>query len=217
MKGRAIVYSDAELGWLKDNRELPISEYAARFNGAFGRDVSAANLHALRKRKGWKTGRTGRFAKGHAPSNKGVPCAPGVGGRHPNAQRTQFKPGGRTGRAAQNYQPVGAERLSKEGYVERKVHDGLPMQSRWKQVHRIEWERFNGPIPDGCCLKSIDGDRANTDPANWQLVSRSLLPALNGGRHKRRPSYDSAEPELRPTLLAMAKVEDRARKLRRPA
>ncbi|HVK42698.1 MAG TPA: HNH endonuclease signature motif containing protein [Phenylobacterium sp.] len=216
MKGHRIPYSADEMAWLEANRTLPISEYAAGFNQTFSRDVAAANLHALRKRKGWKTGRTGKFAKGQEPANKGVPCAPGVGGRHPNAQRTQFKKGhGRSGVALKLYQPIGTERLSKEGYIQRKIHDGLPLQSRWRGVHMIRWEAINGPIPKGQCLKALDGDRTNTDPANWRLVSRSLLPALNGGRHKKRPSYDGAAPELKPTLLVLAEVEDRSRKLRR--
>jgi hypothetical protein len=215
MKGHRIPYSAQEMAWLEANRTLPISEYAEGFNHAFSRDVAAANLHALRKRKGWKTGRTGRFEKGQEPINKGVRCAPGAGGRHPNAIKTQFQPGGRTGKAALNYKPVGTERVSRDGYLERKVHDGLPMQSRWRLVHLIEWEKVNGPIPRGFCLKAADGDRTNVDPSNWSLIERALLPALNGGRHKRRLPYDGAAPELKPTLLAIAKVEHRARKLRR--
>ena len=113
------------------------------------------------------------------------------------------------------YKPIGTERMSKEGYRERKVHDGMPLQSRWRAVHLIEWEAVNGPIPDGHCLKCVDGDRTNTAHTNWELVSRALLPALNGGRHKRRLAYDEAAAELKPALLTMAKVEHRVRELRR--
>ncbi len=215
MKGVWIKYSEAELTWLEANRELPIREYTVAFNAAFGREVAAENLHALRKRKGWKTGRTGKFAKGQEPVNKGATCAPGTGGRHPNARRTQFQPGERRGVAVKLYKPIGTERMSKEGYRERKVHDGMPLQSRWRAVHLIEWEAVNGPIPDGHCLKCVDGDRTNTAHTNWELVSRALLPALNGGRHKRRLAYDEAAAELKPALLTMAKVEHRVRELRR--
>ena len=216
MKGRWIIYSDDEMVWLAANRTLPISDYHAAFSEAFGRDdVTAQNLHALRKRKGWKTGRTGCFVAGHEPANKGKPCPPGVGGRHPNARRTQFKAGGRTGRAQANYKPIGTERVTEDGYRERKIHDGMPMQSRWRLVHLIEWEAVHGPIPAGYCLKCKDVDRSNTDPSNWTMVPRALLPRLNGGRFKTHLAHDEAAPELRPALIAIAKVDHAARQLRK--
>lgn len=207
MKGHPITYSAAELAWLQANRLMIISDYHRAFIAEFGRlDVEATHLHALRKRKGWSTGRTGCFSRGAAPHNKGVPCPPGKGGRHPNAVKTQFPKGGRTGKAALNYKPIGTERISVDGYRERKVHDGMPMQSRWQLVHKLNWEAINGPVPAGMALKCI-GDRLNTEPSNWQLVSRSLLPRLNGGRHKRRIAYDAAPADLKPTLMAVAKLE----------
>lgn len=215
MKGHPISYSPDEMAWLEANRLLPISDYHRAFSEAFGRDVSAGNLHALRKRKGWKTGRSGHFAKGSEPHNAGRPCAPGTGGRHPNAVRTQFRKGERRGVAVRLYKPIGTERLCKDGYLERKVHDGMPLQSRWRAVHLIEWERINGPVPKGFCLKALDGDRTNTDVANWTLIPRALLPRLNGGRAKTHLAYDDAAPEVRPALIAIAQVEHRARTLRR--
>jgi len=115
VKGRWIVYSDEEMAWLEGNRLMVISDYHAAFCGTFGRDdVTLSNLHSLRKRKGWRTGRTGCFAKGQTPHNKGVPCAPGKGGRHPNARRTQFK----KGQTPHNTNYLGHERISTDGYVE---------------------------------------------------------------------------------------------------
>lgn len=216
MKGRWIEYSAAELTWLSENRTLPTTEYAAAFNAKFGRDIDPRNLHALRKRKGWKTGRTGKFEKGQAPVNKGVPCAPGTGAHHPNAVATRFKKGhGRSGVAVKLYKPVGTERISKDGYPERKVNDDLPLQGRWRAIHLINWEAVNGPIPKGYCLKSRDGSKTNTDPDNWLLIERALLPALNGGRHKRRLAFNDAHPEVRPALVTLAQVEHKAREMRR--
>lgn len=209
MKGRAIPYSSAEMAWLHANRLLPISDYHAGFVAAFERaDVSAVNLHSLRKRMGWKTGRTGQFVKGQEANNKGKTCAPGTGGRHPNAQRTQFRKGERRGVATKLYKPVGTERMGKSGYLERKVNDGLPLQRRWRAVHLINWEAINGPVPAGHCLKCLDGDRLNTAPANWLLIPRALLPRLAGGnRYKPVLAYDDAAPEVRPALLAAAKLK----------
>lgn len=215
MRGRPITYSTEEMAWLEDNRLMVISEYHAAFVDRFGRDdVSAKNLHALRKRKGWKTGRKGFFVKGQAPHNKGKRCAPGTGGRHPNARKTQFKRGSMNGRAKEVYKPIGTERVSKDGYLERKIHDGMPLQSRWRAVHLIRWEEANGPLPDGHCLKCLDADKSNTDPANWEAIPRALLPRLSGGRWYQ--PYDTFEPELRPAVLATAKLAHAVRKAKEP-
>lgn len=206
MKGRDIPYSADELAWLEANRFMVISEYHSAFRAVFGRDdVSASNLHSLRKRKGWKTGRTGCFPKGNEPHNKGVPCQPGEGGRHPNARKHQFK----KGQLPHNTNYLGHERVSKDGYVEISVDETNPhtgFERRYVLKHRWLWEQKHGPIPKGMALK-CKGDRTNTDPDNWQLVPRSLLPRLNGGRHKRRIPYDAAPADLKPTLMAVAKLE----------
>ena len=70
-------------------------------------------------------------------------------GNNIGSAQTQFKKGERTGRAAELYKPIGSERLHVSGYLERKIHDGLPMQSRWRFVHLLNWEAENGPVPEG--------------------------------------------------------------------
>lgn len=212
MKGRAIPYSGEELAWLEERREWPRAALYSAFVMLFDRpDVSQPTLSALCKRKGWTTGRSGQFAKGQAPANKGKTCPEGVGGRHPNSRKTQFVKGERRGVAVRLYQPIGTERLSKEGYRERKIHDGLPLQSRWRAIHLIEWEAINGPLPAGHCLKCLTDDKTNTHPSNWEAIPRALLPRLNGGRHKTTLSFADAAPEVRPAILAIAKVEHAAR------
>ncbi|MFD2855379.1 HNH endonuclease [Seohaeicola zhoushanensis] len=86
----------------------------------------------------------------------------------------------------------------------------MPLQARWRAVHLIHWEERNGPLPKGYALKCLDGDKLNTDPANWEAI-RALLPRLNGrfGRN-----YDTAPAELKPTIMTITKLEHRARELR---
>lgn len=213
MKGRPIPYSADELAWLKKNRTLVIGDYAAQFNARFGRNVAAVNLHSLRKRMGWRTGRTGQIQKGQEPPNKGKTCTPGTGGRHPNAQRTQFK----KGNAPHNTKFEGHERISRDGYVEISVNETNPhtgFERRHVLKHRWLWEQQHGPVPPGMALK-CKGDRLNTDPSNWELVPRALLPRLAGGRRKQHVAYDDASPELKPAILAVAKLEHEVREKRR--
>jgi hypothetical protein len=169
MKGHPIRYSAEEMAWLEANRLMVISDYGRAFRERFGRaDVSDVNLHSLRKRKGWKTGRTGCFENGAAPHNKGKPFP--TAAQHPNCRKTHFTKGERRGVAVRLYKPVGTERVSKDGYRERKINDGMPLQSRWRAVHLIEWEAKNGPLPKGYALKCLDGNRGNADPANWEAI-----------------------------------------------
>ena len=216
MKGRDIPYSAVEMVWLEANRLMVISDYHRSFCTKFGRnDVTAIHLHSLRKRKGWKTGRTGCFVKGAVPHNKGVPCAPGKGGRHPNARRTQFK----KGHLPHNTHYLGHERVSKDGYVEISVDERNPhtgFERRYVLKHLWLWEKANGPVPDGHALKCLDGDRTNCDPSNWEAIPRAILPHLNG-RHG--TAYDPASPEVKPLVLTLAKLKHAARqaKQNRPA
>lgn len=92
--GRRRLYSAVEIEWLRANAILPLAEYHREFYERFRRsDVTPRQILSLRKNEGWLTGRTGRFVKGQVSHNKGKRCAPGTGGRHPNAVRTQFKKG----------------------------------------------------------------------------------------------------------------------------
>jgi hypothetical protein len=208
MIGRRIIYSGAEMAWLEANKAMVISDYRDAFVAEFRRDdVSLINLHSLRKRKGWKTGRTGHFAKGQSPMNKGKKCAPGTGGRHPNAQATQFKKGQRSGVAVKLWKPIGTERVTVDGYIERKVNNDMPIQARWKQVHRINWELVNGPIHEGFVLKCLDGNHGNTEADNWEAVHRGVLARLNGGRFRKTLPYDAAPEELKPLVMASAKLK----------
>ena len=202
MKGRQIAYNADELAFCEARKAMPRRALHAAFVDAFGRgDVSVENFKAMCTRKGWKTGRTGCFPKGNDPFNKGKP--------HPARGRssaTQFK----KGTVPPNRRDLGDERVGKDGYVEISVPLVNPYTGhsrRFMPKHRYQWELVNGPLPKGKALKCLDGDRTNCDANNWEEIPRALLPRLNGGRHKTRMAYDSAPSELKPTLLAVARIE----------
>ena len=204
MKGAIIPYSEAELAWLKARAEMKRCALHAAFCATFSRDdVGFENLRALMKRKGWHTGRSGRFETGQHSWNKGkrIPVSDAF-------KATMFKKGHRPHN--QNY--IGHERISHEGYVEVSVAERNPYSNadrRYVTKHRLLWEKMNGPVPDGHCLKCLDSDKTNTDPANWLAIPRALLPRLNGRWTNLR--YDEAEPELKPYILAAAKLQHAAR------
>lgn len=203
MKGRSITYSDAELVWIKTNsaRQRPDAhqEFCQRFDRS---DVSLSNYASLCKRNGWLTGRTGQFVAGMTPANKGKTMP-----FHPNNARTRFK----RGNLPHNTKHLGHERVSKDGYVEISIDETNPHTGfgrRYVLKHRHLWEKQNGPVPVGHALKCLDGDKKNCEPENWTLIPRAILPRLSGrfGR-----GYETAAPELKPAIMAIAKLEHKAR------
>jgi len=135
-----------------------------------------ASPAACRLRRGDHVGARFRFQKGHVPANKGL-RRPGWGpGR---MKETQFKTGVRQGVAVRLYKPIGTERLSKDGYLERKVNDGLPLQARWRAVHLLLWEAAHGRVPRGHAIAFKNGDKRDVRLDNLECISRRALMARN--------------------------------------
>jgi hypothetical protein len=209
MKRRVIPYSETELWWIEGHKEMPRREAWELFCSTFCRsDVSLQNFKALCKRKGWFTGRTGRFEPGLTPANKGKKMP-----FNPNSARTQFKKGNRP----HTTKFLGHERVSRDGYIEVSVAETNPhtgFERRYVLKHRWLWEKANGPVPEGHALKCLDGNRTNTDPKNWIAVPRALLPRLAGRKDRGQIGFDAAEPEVKPLILATAKLAHKAKSTR---
>jgi len=198
-KGVSISYSDSELEWLENNRKLVISEYQEQFNRIFGRDISKTNLFALKKRKGWKTGRSGQFKKGNIPH-------PDAGAK--SANKTSFK----KGLIPVNKVPLYSERINTEGYIEIKVPEENPhtgSKERFKLKHRWVWEQANGAIPKSHILLFVDGDKSNCDLSNLDLVHRGVGAIIN------KMGYGSAPVGVRRTMIAIGRVRHKMVQLSR--
>lgn len=196
--GRAIPYTTEELAWIEANCASPRRDAHAAFCKKFGRaDVSLQNYVGLCKRNGWLTGRTGHYLPGTAPANKGKKMP-----YNANTARTQFK----KGQLPHNTKFAGHERLHEDGYVYISINETNPhtgYERRYVLKHKHLWEQEHGPVPDGMVLKCLDGNKENSDPSNWELIPRGALPFLNGWRG---PDYGSADPEVRPVILTLAKL-----------
>ena len=205
--GRWIEYIPEELAWIEARKDWTRRQLHAGFCARFDRkDVSLNNFKSLCKRKGWLTGRTGCFVPGQLSHNKGK-----KGQYAPGCEVSWFKKGQRP----INKFDVGYESTDGDGYVsicidQQNPYTGAP--TRMYHKHRWLWEMTNGPVPDGYRLKCLDGDRANTDPSNWEAIPMALGPRLNGAYGM---GYDKAEAELKPTIMAIAKLEHCARTIRK--
>lgn len=144
-----------------------------------------ASPHACRLRRGDNIGKAHRFQPGHVPANKGLRRP---GWHAGNMRSTQFKKGSLNGRARQLYVPIGTERLSKDGYLERKFTDERHGPYRWKAVHVLLWIEHHGPVPPGYAIGLIDGNKKNVVIENLVLLSRADL--------MRRNSWHNYPPEI---------------------
>lgn len=132
-----------------------------------------------------------RFKPGHVTWNKGTK---GISGVHPNTVRTQFKKGSMSGAAQHNYVPIGSYRISKDGYLEQKLTDdpALAPTRRWTGVHRLVWERANGPIPRGHVVCFLPGRRT----AELEKITLDALELVSRAELARRNHPRSRSPEL---------------------
>lgn len=90
-----------------------------------------------------------------------------------------FKPGTRQGRAAQLWQPIGSDRRSKEGYLQRKISDTGCTRRDFVPVHHLVWRMHGRSIPPGHALVFRDGDKTNIDINNLELLTRADLMRRN--------------------------------------
>ena len=134
--------------------------------------------------------------------NKGRDSRETGTGHHPNSRRTQFKADGSMRGAAQaNYKPIGSERISKDGYLERKVTDdpNVVRARRWVGVHRLVWEAANGPIPAGHVVGFKPGQHT-TDAA---LITTDRLECISRVENMRRNSYHTNYPPEVASLIQL--------------
>lgn len=148
-------------------------------------------LNSGRKIKpGERRGKATEFRSGHEPWNKGLHVC--VGG---NSIKTQFK----KGRKPQTWVKIGSERITKGGFIQRKVTDtGYPPKD-WQSLHRLIWQEHNGPIPKGQVITFQDGDKRNFDPGNLVCISQA--------DNMRRNSVHKLPEALVEVVMAKARLQ----------
>jgi len=86
----------------------------------------------------------------------------------------------RSGVALARYLPVGSERVTKDGYIQRKVSDEPTFYKRWRFVHVLTWEAAHGPVPKGHVVSFKNGDVTDCRRVeNLELLHRRELMQRN--------------------------------------
>ncbi len=86
----------------------------------------------------------------------------------PNSDKTKYKPG---------HQGIGGRAFENNTIRIRKRHKNNRLMIRtgvneWKYLHIYNWEKINGPVPEGWLLEFIDGNPMNCELSNLRLISR---------------------------------------------
>lgn len=164
------IYTEEQLAYIRHLckiDKITNKEITEKFNKKFSTNKSEKAIKAIRQKYGIYIENPEKcyFPKGHVPWNKGLKGID-IGGKE-----TQFKKGD----MPPNYQPVGTERITVDGYIEVKVAD----PNVWEGKHRVIWKKHHGSIPEGYVVIFGDGDKRNFDIDNLILVSRKQLLTLN--------------------------------------
>lgn len=124
-------------------------------------------------------GRRSQFKKGQASWNKGTHFV--AGGR---SAETRFK----KGQKSHTCNPIGHERISKDGYLERKITDTGVTRVDYQFVHRLIWLEAGNSIPPGHIVIFKDGNKSNLVISNLECISQQ--------ENMRRNSYHQYGPEV---------------------
>lgn len=114
-----------------------------------------------------------QWQPGMVPHNKGVPFNAGGG-----SIDTRF----RAGNLPVNIQPIGYERWSKDGYLERKVRHTHPKKKNFEFVHRLLWLESGREIPPGHIVIFRDRNPQHLTLDNLECISRQELMRRNSFR-----------------------------------
>ncbi len=151
-----------------------------------------ASPHACRLRKGDQVGRKTQFKQGHQTWNKGISY--NAGGR---SAETQFQ----SGHKPHTWRPIGTERVTQDGYLERKVTDTGCTRNDYQAVHRLIWIERHGDIPPGhvVVFKDTLPKHKNITVERLELISRAEL--------ARRNTIHRYPPELKAAIRLVKKLE----------
>jgi len=142
------------------------SDVAQLVNERFGDGTCTVDqIRAYKKNNRLPSGYDAKFKKGQPSAFKGT--------RRPTRGRqgeTQFK----KGHIPANHVPVGT--ISKgSGYWKEKIAE----PDVWRMCHHLEWEKYHGPIPEGCNITFLDGNRDHYNIENLKCISKRVNAEVN--------------------------------------
>lgn len=195
----AKLFNEEQERFIRDNLVgVGNADLANMINKLYCLEITRNQIKSYKKNHKLSSGLTGRFEQGHVPANKGKHQA--ITG---NMGKTMFKHGHRP----HNYDPIGTEKIKTDGYVWIKISNTGQFHKRWKQKHRLIWEKENGPIPKDHRILFADGNNRNFDLNNLVLVTQSEMARLNQG------GYIYPDADMTKTMLNVVKIRNKILKI----
>lgn len=162
-----------------------------RLNTALTRE----QVKGFKARHRLDSGLTGRFSKGHVPTNKGKKMEDYLSSEQiKKVKRTCFK----KSHVPKNHLPVGSEILYSDGYTWVKIAE----PKSWKAKHRLLYENYHGKKTVlGKVVIFLDGNTNNFSIDNLALVSKNENKILN------RNHLRYKDKELTKTGIAISRLK----------
>jgi len=110
-----------------------------------------------------------QYVKGQSPINKGKKQSEFMSAEAiKRTKKTRFK----NGNLPNNTLHDGAItiRKDKNGYLYKWIRIS---KANWRMLHVYNWEKINGPVPEGHILVFKNDDRMNCDPDNVRLITNA--------------------------------------------
>lgn len=186
------------------------------FHERFGIMLTEAQIGNNKRKLNVKSGtKGGCFKKGQTPHNKGKTWDEvGISAEaQARSRATCFKKGNIPHNA--DGKEIGYERVSKDGYVEVKVKDGIQEEANenFRMKHHLVYEEAYGEIPEGHQIVFADRDKRNFDPENLVAVPRKLWVRI---AQQSIPYWDRASLETAIIRARLTNARSEAEKRKRP-
>lgn len=221
------------------HKDFSLVELTKRFNRRFKLNKTDSAIRNVLAKRGLRSGRKSGYAKGHKPKpytqeqikfiereyrRLTVPELTKRFNREYKQDRTQSAISSAIrrhgiecvrglGMSPREVKAIGYERTnSQTGCLMVKIDEPDPYMSsktRHRHKHKVIWEEANGPVPEGHCLRFLDGDKMNCTLENLEMFTRTeslFMSLLN---------YDNAPPELKETIRLTAKLKAKAAERKR--
>lgn len=93
---------------------------------------------------------------------------------------TQQRDKGIPRRGGRPRRPIGFERKTKGGILVKVAEQAVVPMSKdnWRYKHHLAYEEAYGPIPEGCQVCFVDGDKTNCDAENLLAVPKRAIGAM---------------------------------------
>lgn len=214
-------WTGTELALLRElYPDVPAADVAALLGRPVGQIHGAAAHYGLSKSEAFKASDTsGRIQRGRSdPRMVATQFQPGI---VPWNTGTHFVAGGRSaetrfkkGQHPLNTLPVGSHRLSKEGYLERKINNNPGNNSvRWWGVHRLVWIAAHGPVPPRHCIAFRPGTFSN----RVDDITLDRLECISRGENAQRNHPRNKSPELARLVQLKGQITRQVNRITREA